>query len=596
MIFLPIAGRELRVAARKRSTFSVRVSAALVALIIGTGFFAVSTFSWGSGAASSGYLLFSVFSWMSIAVALSSGLFFTSDCLSEEKREGTLGFLFLTELRGYDVVAGKLFATSLRAAYGLLAAFPIIAVTLLMGGVTGGQFMRVSLALVNAMFVSLAAALFISAISRDAQKALMGAGALLVLLVGAGPACDSALAANSGSVFVANLSVSSPGYLFIIAQRAGGVPFWTALLVNQVEGWIFFGVASFLLPRIWQEKRTDLMAHGNRSRRWKFGGSERQRALRRKLLDTNPVLWLACRERWQMVLLWLASVLMLVRLAGMFGMDRESLYWKLSGLGGLFSLIFYLGIASQSGRFFLEARRAGLMELILVTPLTGREIIQGHWRALVRMFATPLVVCLLAQAGGTFMIQESLSRSYSPPAPMPVRPTIAGNSRGATNSTSIGTNVVSSNSATSTPAPGSIPVLRQPSLLLPLIMSVSGLLIPLGSLFALSWFGMWMGLTSRNSSIATLKTILLVQVLPSMIIGIASALAVPLLLIPGLMRGNALGSMLSPIWFQLIALGSGTLLSLCKDLGFFLWSRRRLYSEFRERASSPVTARDSGRL
>jgi hypothetical protein len=85
-----------------------------------------------------------------------------------------------------------------------------------------------------------------------------------------------------------------------------------------------------------------------------------------------------------------------------------------------------------------------------------------------------------------------------------------------------------------------------------------------------------------------------VQILPWMIIGIASALAVPLLLIPRLMRGNASGTMLSPIWFQLITLGSGTLLSLCKDFGFFLWSRRRLYSEFRIRASSPVPTSGSG--
>ena len=42
---------------------------------------------------------------------LLSGVWFTADCLSEEKREGTLGLLFLTDLKGYDVVFGKLVAT-----------------------------------------------------------------------------------------------------------------------------------------------------------------------------------------------------------------------------------------------------------------------------------------------------------------------------------------------------------------------------------------------------------------------------------------------------------------------------------------------------
>ena len=62
---------------------------------------------------------------------LFSGRISTADCLSEEKREGTLGLLFLTDLKGYDVVLGKLAATSVSAFYGLLAALPVLAVPVL---------------------------------------------------------------------------------------------------------------------------------------------------------------------------------------------------------------------------------------------------------------------------------------------------------------------------------------------------------------------------------------------------------------------------------------------------------------------------------
>ena len=75
--------------------------------------------------------------------------------------------MFLTDLRGYEVVLGKLLATSLRGFYALLAVVPILAVTLLMGGVSGAQFWKTSLALVNALILSLAAGLFVSALSRD---------------------------------------------------------------------------------------------------------------------------------------------------------------------------------------------------------------------------------------------------------------------------------------------------------------------------------------------------------------------------------------------------------------------------------------------
>ena len=172
MIFLPIVERELRVAARKRSTFWVRIIAAVVAILIGCGFLILAEARMIPVSITSlGRVMFGVLTWLSLATVLAAGLFLTSDCLSEEKREGTLGLLFLTDLGGYDVVSGKLLATSLQGLYGLLAVLPILSITQLMGGVTGEQFLKTSLALVNALFLSLAAGLFVSALSRDAQKA-----------------------------------------------------------------------------------------------------------------------------------------------------------------------------------------------------------------------------------------------------------------------------------------------------------------------------------------------------------------------------------------------------------------------------------------
>src|SRR4051812_46405942 len=207
-MFLPIVERELRLASRKSSTFWLRITAALTALIIGLGYAAMNRFLGGPSALGQG--IFAVLTWLSLAATLSAGLFFTSDCLSEEKREGTIGFLFLTDLRGYDVVLGKLLSTSLRTFYALLAVFPIVAVTLLMGGVTGAEFWKTMLALVNAMFVSLAAGLFISTVSRDAQKALAATLLLLLVLGGGGPALDGVIALVRRRIFNPVFSLSSP--------------------------------------------------------------------------------------------------------------------------------------------------------------------------------------------------------------------------------------------------------------------------------------------------------------------------------------------------------------------------------------------------
>ena len=179
MTFLPIVERELRVAARRHSTFWVRLVLALAA--IGIGFFLYLAHA-QMPAPTLGKEIFGGLGALALAYCLASGRRSTADCLSEEKREGTLGLLFLTDLKGYDVVLGKLAATSVSAFYGLLAVLPVMAIPLLMGGVTNGEFWRTVVVLVNTFLFSLTIGVFASVLSRDARQA-MG----LNLLLPAGP-------------------------------------------------------------------------------------------------------------------------------------------------------------------------------------------------------------------------------------------------------------------------------------------------------------------------------------------------------------------------------------------------------------------------
>src|SRR5437762_87631 len=153
MTFLPIVERELRVASRRRGTYFSRATVALVAILVLCGTL------WFEGRVAPRELgkdVFNILSGMLLFSSLVAGVRYTSDSLSEEKREGTLGLLFLTDLHGYDVVLGKLAATSLDAFYALLAVFPILAVTFMMRGVTGTESWRTFLALVSAVCVSFA--------------------------------------------------------------------------------------------------------------------------------------------------------------------------------------------------------------------------------------------------------------------------------------------------------------------------------------------------------------------------------------------------------------------------------------------------------
>lgn len=167
-------------AARKTGPRKFRVRGALVLMLIWLILIIGSRTS--TSPAELGRNLFATLAGVTLAVCLLAGAFLTADCLSEEKREGTIGLLFLTDLKGYDVVLGKLAATSLNSFYGLLAIFPILALPMLLGGVSGAEFGRVMLALLVTLLFSLASGLAVSALSRESRAAAAGTLGLVLLL------------------------------------------------------------------------------------------------------------------------------------------------------------------------------------------------------------------------------------------------------------------------------------------------------------------------------------------------------------------------------------------------------------------------------
>ena len=197
MTFLPIAERELRVRAREKATFRVRVGAALAACLV-IAFFLLMSRMWFSPG-KMGQAVFWFLSSLAFLWCLLEGPRNTADALSEEKREGTLGLLFLTDLKGYDVVLGKLAASSLGSIYGLLAIFPVMGVPLLLGGVAPAEFWRVVLVCANNLFFSLALGMFCSAICKDERKAIALTMSTIILLTAAWPGVVASAARRQAS-------------------------------------------------------------------------------------------------------------------------------------------------------------------------------------------------------------------------------------------------------------------------------------------------------------------------------------------------------------------------------------------------------------
>jgi ABC-type transport system involved in cytochrome c biogenesis permease component len=256
MTFLPIVGRELRVTARRHATFSTRVLVAVGAILVGFFLFFASL---GASTQTVAERIFQGLSGLALLYCLVAGRRWTADCLSGEKRDGTLGLLFLTDLKGHDVVLGKLAATSLSGFYGLLAMVPVLAVPLLLGGLTQGEFWRLVLVLVNTFLFSLAVGIFVSAATQDSRRAF-GANFLVLLLISAfPPACAGAIAYFSPTHHVvAPLLYSCPAYSLFVSYeshyRWEAGHFWCSVAITHALTWLLVGLACWLVPRSWQDR------------------------------------------------------------------------------------------------------------------------------------------------------------------------------------------------------------------------------------------------------------------------------------------------------------------------------------------------------
>ncbi|MCC7376078.1 MAG: ABC transporter permease subunit [Verrucomicrobiales bacterium] len=415
----PIAERELRVAARRRGTYWIRFAAAAGAISAATvGFLAMMR----ERPTEQGQVLFTALSILAFVYALLSGVLTTSDCVSEEKREGTLGLLFLTDLRGRDVVAGKMVASSVRAVLGLLSIIPIIAVPVMMGGVSVQSLWSIALSLFNTLFLSLAIGVLVSSLARDARHAVGGtlvalAAILILVPILRWLLLEYVLPASSAPAGrplgrLGWMLMVNPAVLLASAierlMRGPGAPadvFWMSLVVQHVLAWGCVVTACVVLPRTWQV-RSESGSGGRSATR----SSEEQSVGHREraaVLDAHPFAWMVVREGRTVVFTWLGlGVIVGVWYWGYWEMKDEWLHAAVAMVTTFFAAFWLkLRVASVASRHLHEHRRAGALELVLSTPLQPPAILQGHLAGLRHQFLGPAIAVVL---GATLLLAFAL--------------------------------------------------------------------------------------------------------------------------------------------------------------------------------------------
>lgn len=548
MTLLPVVARELRVASRRASSYWGRALAALVA---------IGVFAWvfllerGANGTQMGTVLFGVIATLAYVFAALAGVVFSADSISSERREGTLGLLFLTDLRGADVALGKLTASSLAAIYGLLAIFPVLGLCLLMGGVTGAEYGRVILVLVVVLLTSLALGLLASTLANDPMRAAVTALALILLWQFGGPLAG----------ILASLSLERFGWdrmginalfegwewvtpvtamtgAFAEEYKRHAKAFRNALAFCSGLGLASLVLASLRLPRIWQvAESTTRLGWAGWLKGLRFRSSAEWTRYRTRLLELHPVVWLSGRHWLRNALVWAflaGGGLLYTLIAGLSGDDD---WWQ---PGALFAVAFpahailKCWAALEAPRQFFSDRRSGALELLLTTPVTIPELLRGRLNTLKRQFLGPAIaVAVLESLAGLRLLLEH-------------------------------------------PSDGDVPLF--------LLLWAIHLTTLFADLWTIAWVGNWVGL-STNGSRSTLHVIARVLVLPWIIWLVGSVL---------ISVGFA-GAMRQASWsginWAVVSLLTWFGLTVANNLFWLSRAQRGLREHFRDTAAGQVRQR-----
>lgn len=362
MNLLPVIERELICEARNTANYWLRLASAAALMGLGV----LYLLRGGGVSRHQGAMLFHE---MTLTIQLTLFVLvpmMASDCVSREKREGTLGLLFLTPLRAREIVLGKSLTHALRASTLLVATMPVLCIPLMMGGIDLRATFHAIATVISALAIALAVSIHASV--RNSEPAFaIGHGLVLSLLF--------------------------------------SLPFWTCLSVPLISGFsafVFLPVSLVAAYTSIHHSSTYLAVNWRRELgaqlrpRWVewFANSAFWRSAfrwnREKALDENPIAWLQ-EYSWQKRLAkwaWFFAMFTAAPAGGcIVGRFMDYTTW-LSAL----TLALAAGTAFTATNTFRSD--VDSLELLLVTPLSPRQILHGRLRGVFAHFFPALLILL----------------------------------------------------------------------------------------------------------------------------------------------------------------------------------------------------------
>lgn len=436
MPFFPVIDRELRASARHPFTYYLRTLGAGALLLASLLFGIENGFDSNLGGKLFGYLHFTMFYAIWILVPL-----LAADCLSRERREGTLGLLFMTGLRGPDIVVAKSVAHGLRALTLWTAVAPVLTLPFLLGGLNWQEVMLSVAINSSAMCWALAAGVLGSAWSKTWGRAVLRAAIfalffLLLMSVVTGWCLTSILRTGRAAPWIGG----APGYLATGLSTATanvdysfllGIGFLTNLsqgLAVVIFRTISNGQLVWLVAIIFTVSLLGLamaihLAGAKTRRVWQEPPPSTQKVWLEKTFCT-PVVWISFFRRWMKQRLeanpigwleqrtwsgrlitwgWLAVIVSLYSVM----LTDPSFFERTSVPQNLMGWLLVLSLAISTAGSFRRERESGVLELLLVSPIGERTIISGRLRGLWGQFLPAFGLFLLVWS---YLAHISLTR------------------------------------------------------------------------------------------------------------------------------------------------------------------------------------------
>jgi hypothetical protein len=391
MDYLPLLKRELRVALRAQKPVQSRLK---VAAAGAGGSILILLFGALLSGRNQGRLLAQLLCLAGLYCVLRTPQL-TAGALAEERRNQTLGLLYISGLSVWEVFAGKFLSAALMTFTYLLALFPMLALPFLAGGISFDHFVATAAGLPVLVFFVLSISLLASVFTQDESGAIALCFLILSVLCIVTPAIFYAQ-----SYFAPNATPSSgwlllsPAYgpkLVWNGLRTGFGPaaqadFWRNLGVTLTLSFMAIGIAAIAFKRLWREQEIGMYSTGWRQRfhEWLHGSRFRRQHLAKQWLDNNPYTWLAARDRQPAALAWLllgGITLLWLLCWACWPAHWPSVANSFITATLLNSVLTWLQKHAAAREFGL-ARRDGAFETLLTTPLTPLEIVHGTLAAI----------------------------------------------------------------------------------------------------------------------------------------------------------------------------------------------------------------------